>query len=77
MRNPAAWIFNEPVNPEKLQIFDYFDIIKKPMDFSSIRERLKRHDYGRAEDFIFDVNLVFNNCVKYNGKESRAGIMCK
>lgn len=77
MRNPAAWIFNEPVNPEKLQIFDYFDIIKKPMDFSTIRERLKRHDYRRAEEFIYDVNLVFNNCIKYNGKESRAGIMCK
>jgi hypothetical protein len=27
-----AWIFAEPVDPVKLNIPDYFTIIKKPMD---------------------------------------------
>jgi hypothetical protein len=77
MRSSQAWIFNEPVDPEKLGIFDYFDIIKKPMDFSKVRDQLKRHYYRRAEDFISDIKQVFWNCKKYNGKESRVGLMCQ
>jgi hypothetical protein len=30
-------IFNAPVNPEKLGIPDYLDIVKKPMDFGTIK----------------------------------------
>lgn len=36
---PHAWIFHEPVDPQKLGIPDYFEVIKKPMDFSTIRVR--------------------------------------
>ncbi len=30
-------IFHKPVNPIELRIPDYFDIIKNPMDFSTIK----------------------------------------
>lgn len=45
MKHPKAWIFNEPVQPEKLGINDYFDIIHNPMDFSTIEKKLKHHEY--------------------------------
>lgn len=32
-RSPNAWPFLLPVDPVKLKIPDYFDIIKEPMDF--------------------------------------------
>ena len=40
-KHSKAWIFNSPVDPVALGIKDYFDIIKKPMDFSKIKENLK------------------------------------
>lgn len=27
MKHPKAWIFNEPVQPERLGIYDYFEVI--------------------------------------------------
>ena len=42
-KNPKAWIFLEKVQPDKLGIYDYFDIIKNPMDFGTISEKLKGH----------------------------------
>ena len=36
-RNPKAYIFSEPVDVEALKIPDYHQIVKKPMDFSTIK----------------------------------------
>jgi hypothetical protein len=35
-----AWIFHEPVDPIKLGIPDYYDIIKNPMDLGTIKTKL-------------------------------------
>ncbi len=32
MKQQIAWAFLEPVDPVKLNIVDYFDVIKTPMD---------------------------------------------
>lgn len=45
MKIHSAWIFNQPVDAEKLGILDYHDIITHPMDFLTIKEKLKRHEY--------------------------------
>ncbi len=79
-RNHYAMFFNEPVNPEKLGIHDYFDIIKRPMDFGTIKEKLKRHEYLTMRQFLEDVELVFENCLIYNGEDprlARAGRDCR
>ena len=52
MKSSAAWIFNQPVDPKKLHIPDYLDIITRPMDFGTIREKLKKHDYFQIEEFL-------------------------
>lgn len=49
MKLPSSWIFNQPVDPDKLGIHDYFRIIKSPMDFLTIKTKLKKHDYLTAE----------------------------
>lgn len=51
----AAWIFHEPVDPEKLGIPEYFNIIKNPMDFSTIKQRLNTHFYHKMQEFLDDV----------------------
>lgn len=36
-KNTNAWLFYEPVNPEKLGIPDYFGIVKNPMDLGTVK----------------------------------------
>ena len=76
-RNQFAWIFAEPVNAEKLNIQDYYTVVKEPMDFGTIKTKLKEHKYDRIEQFIRDMELVFYNCRLYNGEQTEVGKMGK
>ncbi|XP_069389334.1 bromodomain adjacent to zinc finger domain protein 2B isoform X3 [Paralichthys olivaceus] len=66
-----AWPFLIPVNNKAVP--GYKKVIKKPMDFSTIREKLTNNQYLNLETFIIDVNLVFDNCEKYNEDDSEIG----
>jgi bromodomain-containing protein 3 len=72
-----SWPFLEPVKPELLGINDYFTIIKKPMDLSTVRKKLESHSYPKPEDFVADVRLIFTNCYKYNAPDHQVVDMCK
>ena len=73
---PKAWIFLEKVDPVRLNIHDYFDIIKNPMDFGTIKEKLKIHSYLSMKNFLEDIELTFYNCILYNGEASQVSLMC-
>jgi predicted nucleic acid-binding OB-fold protein len=60
-------LFHKPVDPIELGIPDYFDIIKHPMDFSTIKKKLNNFQYTKFKEFCDDMDLVFNNCILYNG----------
>uniref|UniRef100_A0A4W6CG17 Bromodomain adjacent to zinc finger domain 2B n=1 Tax=Lates calcarifer TaxID=8187 RepID=A0A4W6CG17_LATCA len=66
-----AWPFLTPVNHKAVP--GYRKVIKKPMDFSTIREKLATNQYLNLETFIIDVNLVFDNCEKFNEDDSEIG----
>ena len=70
-----ASIFHTPVDVLKLGIPDYLDIIKKPMDFGTIKKKLSLNVYPTVHDFITDMDLVFENCRLYNGTEAHVGQM--
>ena len=76
-RHQSAWIFLEPVDPVQLNIYDYFEIVKRPMDFGKIKTKLKESQYKTVVEFIADVELVFYNCKLYNGETSYVGAMGK
>ncbi|XP_067373156.1 bromodomain adjacent to zinc finger domain protein 2B isoform X4 [Channa argus] len=66
-----AWPFLTPVNHKAVP--GYRKVIKKPMDFSTIREKLTNNQYLSLETFIVDVNLVFDNCERFNEDNSEIG----
>uniref|UniRef100_A0A8C9SS80 Bromodomain adjacent to zinc finger domain 2B n=1 Tax=Scleropages formosus TaxID=113540 RepID=A0A8C9SS80_SCLFO len=66
-----AWPFLNPVDLKSVP--GYRKVIKKPMDFSTIREKLFSSQYVNLETFIIDVNLVFDNCEKFNEDNSEIG----
>lgn len=68
--------FREPVDPMQLGIPDYLDIIKQPMDLSTIKEKLNRGKYGDPWNFVDDVWLMFDNAWLYNKKSSRVYKCC-
>ncbi|XP_067399241.1 bromodomain-containing protein 2-like isoform X2 [Emydura macquarii macquarii] len=61
-----AWPFYKPVDASALGLHDYHEIIKCPMDLSTIKRKMENRDYHDAQEFAADVRLMFSNCYKYN-----------
>ncbi|XP_021759333.1 transcription factor GTE10-like isoform X2 [Chenopodium quinoa] len=66
MGHQYGWVFNEPVDVVKLNIPDYYTVIKHPMDFSTIKNKLSRGEYTNPLGFASDVRLTFSNALTYN-----------
>uniref|UniRef100_A0ABM5GGC8 Bromodomain-containing protein 1 isoform X5 n=1 Tax=Pogona vitticeps TaxID=103695 RepID=A0ABM5GGC8_9SAUR len=64
----SARIFAQPVNLKEVP--DYLDHIKHPMDFSTMRKRLDSQGYRNLNEFEEDFNLIIDNCMKYNAKDT-------
>ncbi|XP_063808617.1 bromodomain adjacent to zinc finger domain protein 2A isoform X3 [Pseudophryne corroboree] len=73
-----AWPFLEPVNPRFVP--GYRKIIRNPMDFSTMRNKLLNGRYSSCEEFAEDAKLVFSNCQLFNEDDSvvgKAGLVLK
>jgi len=58
--------FNQPVNWKKLQIPQYPQFIKYPMDYGTIEKKLKQEKYRTMEEWVVDMQLVLTNCQIFN-----------
>ena len=76
-RHQNAYIFAEPVDSEKYNIPDYHTYVKNPMDFGTIKNKLKTNQYANVKDFQADMELTFDNCKLYNGEITGVGQMGK
>ncbi|XP_026069646.1 bromodomain testis-specific protein-like isoform X6 [Carassius auratus] len=65
-RHQFSWPFRQPVDAVRLSLPDYYTIIKKPMDLSTIKKRLDNNYYWKAMECIEDCNTMFTNCYMYN-----------
>ncbi|KAK4192194.1 hypothetical protein QBC35DRAFT_374138 [Podospora australis] len=45
---------------------DYYNIIKHPMDLGSMTKKLKALTYKSKTEFVSDLNLIWDNCLRYN-----------
>ncbi|KAM9472792.1 bromodomain-containing protein 4-like isoform 4-T4 [Salvelinus alpinus] len=61
-----SWPFQAPVDAVKLNLPDYYKIIKVPMDMGTIKKRLENSYYWNAQECIQDFNTMFTNCYIYN-----------
>ncbi|XP_027713810.1 ATPase family AAA domain-containing protein 2B isoform X1 [Vombatus ursinus] len=57
-------IFSKPVDIE--EVSDYLEVIKEPMDLSTVITRIDKHNYLTAKDFLNDIDLICNNALEYN-----------
>uniref|UniRef100_A0A8C1ZEF4 histone acetyltransferase n=1 Tax=Cyprinus carpio TaxID=7962 RepID=A0A8C1ZEF4_CYPCA len=75
-QDPESLPFRQPVNPSLLGIPDYFDIVKNPMDLSTIKRKLDTGQYQEPWQYVEDIWLMFNNAWLYNRKTSRVYKCC-
>uniref|UniRef100_A0A8C7NL70 histone acetyltransferase n=1 Tax=Oncorhynchus mykiss TaxID=8022 RepID=A0A8C7NL70_ONCMY len=55
---------------------DYFDIVKNPIDLSTIKRKLDTGQYQEPWQYVDDIWLMFNNAWLYNRKTSRVYKYC-
>ena len=78
-----AWVLDQLLEQQTVQTYfakpvitqwpdlaeKYAKLIKHPMDYGTVRERLRAGDYKKGGDVLKDVRLVYSNCVQFNGDE--------
>jgi hypothetical protein len=62
--------FRAPVDWKSLGLFDYPQLIKKPMDLGKIKRKLEKEEYKSIYDAAEDTRLVWKNCMQYNADGS-------
>ncbi|XP_054724235.1 bromodomain-containing protein 3-like [Uloborus diversus] len=72
-----AWPFYKPVDAQLLDLPDYHEVIKHPMDLGTVKTKLDNHEYNSPDDFASDVRLVFTNCYKYNPPDHEVVAMAR
>ncbi|XP_033908960.1 CREB-binding protein-like isoform X1 [Acipenser ruthenus] len=75
-QDPESLPFRQPVDPQVLGIPDYFDIVKTPMDLSTIKRKLDTGQFQEPWQYVDDVWMMFNNAWLYNRKTSRVYKYC-
>ncbi|GMM53321.1 SAGA histone acetyltransferase complex subunit [Starmerella bacillaris] len=50
----------------KREAHNYYDIIKNPMDLNTVMRKLRGLQYNSKQEFLDDLNLIWNNCLTYN-----------
>ncbi|ETW04626.1 hypothetical protein, variant [Aphanomyces invadans] len=75
----AQW-FKHPIvtyfaSPDQAP-FNYFKVIKRPMDVGTVTSRLHLGEYRDVASFFGDLRLVFDNCIKYWKTSADGQVYC-
>lgn len=66
----SAWPFQMPVDAVALGVPHYYEVIKNPMDLSTIEQRLQANFYTEDSQFERDIRLIFENCLSFNASDT-------
>ncbi|KAK0637100.1 hypothetical protein B0T17DRAFT_504480 [Bombardia bombarda] len=74
LSGPGFWTrlvgpFKEPVDPVSDGVGDYLEKIDRPMDLGTMKAKMDRHEYVDEQQFLADINQIFNNCYTYWSKK--------
>lgn len=65
-KQPEAGDFLLPVDYKGLNIPWYPTIVKHPMDLTTIQQRIASKKYGKLQEVLKDLQLIWKNCKKVN-----------
>ncbi|KAH7532379.1 hypothetical protein FEM48_Zijuj04G0013500 [Ziziphus jujuba var. spinosa] len=75
MSHQYGWVFNTPVDVVKLNIPDYLNVIKHPMDLGTVKSKIESGCYSCPLEFLADVRLTFTNAMTYNPPKNDVHVM--
>lgn len=52
---------------------DYLEVIRQPMDLSTVMTKIDTHKYLTAKDFLVDIDLICSNALEYNPDKDPGG----
>ena len=70
MQRPDSVPFREPVDWRGLGLYDYPQVIAKPMCLDVVEYKIKFQHYITVEQCAADIRLIWDNCKRYNGEGS-------
>ncbi|CAF1608185.1 unnamed protein product [Adineta ricciae] len=71
LKSDVSWPFQTPVDTKEHP--EYYECIKEPMDFSTMKKKMRHNQYIKRDDFFHDIELILNNCEYYNEDDSPVG----
>ena len=74
-KHPCAEPFLKPVDPQAMNMPNYSDHVKSPIDLSTIEKNLKSGNYPSTYQFGLDVRQIWSNSWMYNARDSHIYIM--
>ncbi|ESO06808.1 hypothetical protein HELRODRAFT_110881 [Helobdella robusta] len=63
-------IFSKPVDEDEVP--DYYNIIHRPMDLSTMMSKIDLHKYHTVGHFLQDIDLIVSNALEYNPETDEA-----
>lgn len=69
--------FRAPVDWKGLGLYDYPQLISRPMDLGTVKKRIVDRKYKSIHDAAEDVRLVWKNCMTYNADGSDFFLLAK
>ena len=69
IERPLNGPFIHPIDPIKDDVPDYFDIIPKPMDLSTVQSNINKKQYETADQWYSDVCLIYENAIHYHSQK--------
>ncbi|GMF14947.1 unnamed protein product [Phytophthora lilii] len=69
---PESELFRVPVDAATVR--NYYQIVKQPMDLSTIRRKIEAKEYDSMREFVKDLELIVNNSRIFNGDPTKSAI---
>jgi hypothetical protein len=58
--------FRRPMNPADDHSRDYYKVIQRPMDLTTVMKNIETGKYTKTEEWQEDINLIWANALTYN-----------
>lgn len=71
MNRKDSEFFRNPVDWEGMGLLDYPQIIKEPMDLTTLKKKFDSGKYSSPTELAYDTRLIFSNAMTYNLQNSR------
>jgi hypothetical protein len=66
-------MFSQPVDPIRDNIPNYFQLVHRPMDLTTVREKLTANEYTSVSAWRDDMELIWANSLAVNAKTTILG----